>query len=248
MARDSGPPSRARAHALQGGAGLAFSKGDYDRAKQLARKAIEVATATGSTFDEMAANTVLGVSANNERDFATARYHLERSGELAEQLGLEPLEVKLGLAILALNSGDAARAARLFEEVLESHRRAGSAEGIGFALLNLGLARIRLGEHESARRDFTEAREAFEVVGFRAHVAHALQGLAAAESGMGRPEEAARLLGLARAQLDEVGWSSDDFDPTLAAEVGESVRRELGEERFAAAFAAGRESAAAGSR
>lgn len=83
---------------------------------------------------------------------------------------------------------------------------------------------------------------AFASVGFKAHVGHALTGLAAVEAHNGRHEDAARLLGHANALGAEVGASSDDFDPTLAAKVEAEARARLGDDHFAAAYEDGRRS------
>ena len=90
-------PSVARAQALRGAAGLAWVLGDFAKAKTLAKAAIPVAVEVGSTWDEMAANTVLGIVANVEGDRALARRHHRRSMELAEEIGLEPIVQKLNL-------------------------------------------------------------------------------------------------------------------------------------------------------
>lgn len=230
-----------RARALQGGAGLAWSLGDFNRAEELAREAVLVATAAGSLWDEMAAYTVLGSVANNEGDLGSARRHHPRSMALAELQGLEPTAQRLNLGLVALDSGQYEDAEALFEEVLASHRRSGNVKGAAFALLNLGVMRHELGQHETSRRLFEEARERFEELGFRAHVAHALQGIAAAEASDGHFESAARLMGQARRELDQIGARADDFGADMLTRTREQARAALGAERFSAAFDAGRE-------
>ncbi len=239
LSRAAGPPSAARARALAGAAGLAFSQGDRAEAKRLATEAIWCAQVAGALYDESSAHVVLGVTANAERDWPAARIHLRRSIELSVMLGVEPVTEKLNLGITSLDSGDYPAAVELFEDVLASHRRNGSDEGIGFALLNLGLARHRLGDDLAAQRDFDEARERFAGLGFRAHVGHAVLGCAAIEARAGRHAEAARLLGAARAELGAIDWSADDFDPELARQVEERVRAALGDEAFESAYAVG---------
>ncbi|MDF2750497.1 MAG: Transcriptional regulator [Gaiellaceae bacterium] len=233
-------PSTARARALQGGAGLAWSLGDFACAKELAREAIPVAAEVGSLWDEIAANTVLGVVANNEDDREAARRHHRRGMELSEQLGLEPLPQKLNLGIVALDSGDYDEARELFEDVLAHHRRAENDAGIGFALINLGVVHHALGDHGASLEAFREAGERFERVGFRVHVAHALQGLAAFEASEGRFREAARLLGRARAELDEVGAAETDFAADMVGWTKGRAAEALGPEGFEAAYEAAR--------
>jgi predicted ATPase/DNA-binding SARP family transcriptional activator len=238
LAVDDGPATVARACALQGAAGLAWTRGDLERAKELARAAISVAVEARSKWDEGSAHTVLGIVANTEGDRATARYHHERSLEISEELGIEPVVQKLNLGVVALDTGDYETAIPLFEDVLESHRRHERPWGIGFALLSLGRARYELGDQKAARRDFEEARACFEEVGFRGQVASALQGLAAIEASEARFEETARLLGQARRELDDAGQSGDEF-AALTVSTEAQARAALGDEAFDAAYARG---------
>jgi tetratricopeptide (TPR) repeat protein len=244
LAAGDGAATVPRAQALRGAAGLAWVLGDLERSKELAQAAIPVAVEAGSTWDEMAANTVLGVVANVENDRALARRHHRRSMELSEQLGIEPFAQKLNLGVIALDEGDYPEAQAMFEDVLAIHRRNENVEGIGTALLNLGVVHFALREHEASLRAFEEARECFEEVGFRAHVAHAFQGFAAYAASEGRFADAARLLGQARGELDEIGAPEGDFAQDMVDWTKEQARAGLGEEPFEAAYGAGREGAA----
>jgi predicted ATPase/DNA-binding SARP family transcriptional activator len=244
LGASDGAPTVARAQALRGAAGLAWVLGDLERSKELAQAAIPVAVEAGSTWDEMAANTVLGVVANVEGDRALARHHHRRSMELSEQLGIEPFAQKLNLGVIALDEGDYPEAQAMFEDVLAIHRRNESVEGIGTALLNLGVVHYALGEYEASLRAFEEARKCFEEVGFRAHVAHAFQGFAAYAASEGRFEDAARLLGQARGELDEIGAPEGDFAQNMVDWTKEQARAALGDDAFEAAYAAGHESGA----
>jgi predicted ATPase/DNA-binding SARP family transcriptional activator len=228
-----------RAHALRAGAGLAWMRGDIARAKELAEAAIPVAIETGTTADELAAHTVLGIVANARGDHERARYHHQRSLELAEELGVEPVVQKLNLGVVALDCGNHEEAIALFEDVLASHRGHERPAGVGYALLNLGLAHYELGEHEASRREFEEARECLAQAGLREQRAQALQGLAAAEASEGRFEHAAQLLGEARRELDELGMSEDGFAAQMVAETKAKARAALGDQVFGTAYASG---------
>jgi tetratricopeptide (TPR) repeat protein len=216
-------------------------RGELARARELAEAAIPTAVEAGSIWDEGAAHTVLGIVANAEGDRERARHHHQRSIELAEQLGIEPVVQKLNLGVVALDSGDYEEAIALLEDVLASHRRDGNAHGCGFALLNLGLAHYELGDREASRREFEEARACLGESGVREQLAHALQGLAAAEARDRRFEEAARLLAQARRELDELGTSENGFAPAMVAETKAAARAALGDEAFEEAYGAGRD-------
>ena len=240
LAADDGSPTVLRAQALRGAAGLASVVGDLERARELARLALSAAVEAGSIWDEMGANTILGIVANVEGDRTLARQHHRRSIELSEQVGLEPLAQKLNLGVIALDEGDLAEAQLMFEDVLAIQRQNENLEGIGFALLNLGVVHYALGEHQASVSAFEEALVCFEEVGFRAHVAHALQGLAAYAAHEGRFDDAARLLGQARGELDEIGVPEGDFAEGMVDPTKEQARAALGEAGFEAAYAAGR--------
>lgn len=232
-------PSQARAQALQGAASLLYVLGRHAAAAEHAAAAVEVARHSGSNWDEVGAQTVLGVLASLDGDYDAARAHHLRAGVLLEGLGLPVLMPKLNLGTVEHAAGNYPAAAELFAELVPQHRESGSLEGIGLASLNLGLALYRLGEFADAEAGFREARASFEALGFTAHVAHAGQGLAACAMARGRAAEAAGLLGDAARRLAELGWSNDDFDPTLAAEIEAAARLTLGDDVFAAAFEAG---------
>ena len=233
-----GPATAERASALEGAAGLAWMRGDRERAKQHARVAITVATEARATWSESAAHTVLGIVANEEGDRKSARFHHERSIELTQELGVEPVTEKLNLGVLELDSGNHETATRLFQDVLAARRKDNNRVGMGFALLNLGLVRYELGEHLASERDFAEARSYFEEAGLRVQLAYALQGLAAAEASRGHFEEAASLLGKARHELDSFGSPEDGFAPEMVAWTKERAQSALGDQSFAAAHAA----------
>jgi tetratricopeptide (TPR) repeat protein len=187
----------------------------------------------------MAGSTILGIVATRRREFDAARGHLRLSARLEEELTGQVVDAWVNLANLELEAGEFAAAAELLERAVVIRRQPGQYSELGTALLNLGIARYRLGEYEVAQACFDEARSAFVEVGFRAHVAHARQGLAACAAATDRFDEAAALLGHAATELAELGWSDDDFDPTLAAEVESATRKALGDEAFAATFAGG---------
>jgi non-specific serine/threonine protein kinase len=239
LAANDGAPTVALAQALRGAAGLAWVLGDLERATELAQAAIPVAVEAGSMWDEISAHNILGIVANVEGDRARARLHHRRAIELCEELGIEPVVQKVNLGVVALDDGELPEARAMFEDVLAIHRRKENIEGIGTALLNLGVVHHALGEHEASLRAFEEARDCFEEVGFRAHVAHALQGFAAYAASEGRFEEAARLLGQARRELDEIGAPEGDFASEIVERTKEQAREALGDELFEASYDAG---------
>jgi tetratricopeptide (TPR) repeat protein len=239
LAAGDGPPTAARARALYGAAGLTWSRGDLERAKELARSARSVAVAAGSEWYELGAHTVLGHVANAEGDRAGSRRHHERSLELKEQLGLEPLVEKLNLGEVAIDAGEYEAALALLTDILGSERRSDYPSTTAFAFLYVGRVHYELEQHEASRRAFEEALVCFEEMGFRSRMAFAIQGLAAAEVLESRFERAARLLGQARRLLDDAGTPEDRGDPRMLAGTKTRARAALGDEAYEAAYAAG---------
>lgn len=228
--------SHARARALRGSGGLAWSRGSLELAETRATEAVALAGALGDADELIGAHTVLGALANRRQDVESARRHYEQALSIRQSLGVEPVVEKLNLAVVVMDSGDPGSAIPLLEDVLESNRRAHDLAGVvGFATLNLGQAHYRLGDVSIAQERFREARVAFSEIGFRAHVAHALQGLAACAASTERHEEAARLLGRAATELGEV-VDADEYFPSLASEVEAAARSALGDETFARAY------------
>jgi non-specific serine/threonine protein kinase len=232
-------PPQLVAQACRGAAGLAWSRGARARARELAERGIEAARISGDGVVELSCHTVLGLVARDEADYERARSHLEQSAAIATALGREGdvVVAKMNLGSVAFDSGDHDAGVRLWEDVLVYHRTHGNDEGIGFALLNLGVASHRLQRAEEARARFGEAETLFARIGFREHFAHALQGIAAVDAAEGRALSAARLLGRATRLLAETGAAETNFDAALSREAEASARAQLGEEAFEVAFA-----------
>jgi tetratricopeptide (TPR) repeat protein len=239
------PGARATAaysRALFGAGILAWALGDYMRGRAAGMELLEIAERARSKPDEHNANKVLSMIALRLRDFEACERYALRTIEVARELGNQQdlLTDRLNYAVLILDWCRVEEAIPMFEEALGAYRRIGYAEGIGLAQLNLGEAASILGQHDPARDHFEAARAAFESIGFRAHVGHALRGLAAVEAAVGNFVEAAELLGRADATMADVGWSEDDFTPSLVAAAEASARAELGDEDFRRAFERGR--------
>jgi tetratricopeptide (TPR) repeat protein len=155
---------------------------------------------------------------------------------------IDLLAAKLNLGLVELLAGNAEPAARIFDELLETHGRNGRLHlGYGFAAINLGRALYRLDELDRGQAAFEEARAAFEALRFRAHYAHALQGLAAIAARRGDAEHGATLLGEAAAVLGHVEASEDDFEPGLIPAVEASLRSQLGDDAFTTLYEAASE-------
>ncbi|HJP89255.1 MAG TPA: BTAD domain-containing putative transcriptional regulator [Candidatus Limnocylindrales bacterium] len=241
LARAPGANTPAYRRLVYGAAGLAWTAGDYERAKTAAAEFLASETVVGGEGVYHAQN-LMGVIALKLRDYAAAEHHLLESARLAHEVGDvgDEYVARLNLGNVMMDSGRPEEAAAIFEAVLAYHRGIGSSEGIGFASLNLGEATLRLGDAVQSGQFFEDARVAFGSIGFRAHEGHAIQGLAAVEATAARFDEAATYLGRAEALLSEVGAGRLDFAPDLAETAESLARAAIGDERFAQLFEAGR--------
>jgi CRP-like cAMP-binding protein/tetratricopeptide (TPR) repeat protein len=240
IARGSGAAPALVAQACAGAAGIAWSQGVPDRAAELARDGLRASDVEGGAVTAISCHTVLGLIGRDAGEFDEARAHLEQSQALAASLGREAdvNVARMNLGSVAFDRGHYDEAVALWQEVLAHHRERGAEEGTAIALLNLGLAAHRLDDPPDARERFAEAERLFDRIGFREYQVHALHGLAAVAAVEGRGEEVATLLGRAAGLLAESGSPGVPFAADLAPDAESRARAQIGDEAFAAAFAA----------
>lgn len=135
--------------------------------------------------------------------------------------------------------GDSARAATLYQESLALFRAQDNDKGAAHALYHLA-------ELAFARAAYTEgtalARESlalFSALGDAWPVARGLELLAALDAVTNQPERAARLLGAAGTARARAGAPLPAWEHAGHARLVATLREQLGEERYTAAWAAG---------
>ena len=231
---------RLQAHALHALAGLTWLLGDLDDAGAIAGRGIEVGTAAAALEPVMGCHTVLGLVARDCGDLPGAVRHIERSGALAQELGLERdvIIANTNLADLALAAGDLEGARRRFERTLAYNDGTVAPVDDSFALLGLGAVAYRRGRLDEAVDHLGRALELCERAGFRHNAALALVGLAAVASDRTEHAEAARLLGRATAFL-EAGGELTGADAELYERTRAAALDALGEQRLGELLEAG---------
>jgi tetratricopeptide (TPR) repeat protein len=153
-----------------------------------------------------------------------------------------------GVAQLLNNLGEVARcegeyirAAQFYEESLASFRALGNTSGdIARSIHNLGYVAQAQGNADQARACFTESLRLFQERGNARGIIECIAGMAGVIGAQGQGERAVRLLGATAAQFKAIGaamWPADRIDYHRNEA---SIRAVLGEEAFAAAWAAGR--------
>ena len=237
----SGTPPHARA--LLVAAGLAHFRGDDAAALDLGEQAFRAWSALGDRRHAALALARMADAAGRLGSFDRARALLEQSqslsGDARHQADLEhPAVVKLARAAYA--AGDVATARPLFEQALALGRADQDIHTMLLAQHFLGLFAYQRGEVEQARALHTESLRSAHALGDYPCTMYALAGLAAVAAEGDDAERPTRLLA-AVARLHELtglsllpSFRRGGFETAVAAQ-----RARLGDERFAAAWAAG---------
>jgi non-specific serine/threonine protein kinase len=233
-------PVRAKAFHVAGV--IAFWRGDRTGAAEALTEALALFRAAGDNDGAAFALNRLGTLALHVGDLARADACFAEAGPLirseADEDGIAALEGQLGYA--ALLQGDHERAAAHLEDALARYRQLDSKLGTGRVLIHLGRSLTERGEAAQALPLLREALDSNRETGNRWYQAEALEAVAAAAVRLGEPDRAARLWGTAAALRDVLGAPVPPPDRARHDEVLASVRASLGEERFAAIWAAGR--------
>jgi predicted ATPase/DNA-binding CsgD family transcriptional regulator len=230
------PPPRVVA-ALLAGAFLAHAAGDETAAGAYAAEALALARAIDDSERAGQALIMLGVA--TEADPTAARRSLTEAIALLRALDDRRwLPVALGnLGVVALLEGDRAKARVLFEEELELERRRGYGRGVARSLVDVGDVALEDGDAGRALAAYREALPLFLQEGDRAYTLICLCQMAIGLAG--EPDRAARLFGAVDTLQRQLGLGMLLFVKERYEHAMMRVRQALGEERFAAAWAAG---------
>jgi predicted ATPase/class 3 adenylate cyclase len=240
--QDQMTPAPVLARALYGAGDLAVWQGDYPHAMIHLEQCLALAREVGDVGLAVDALNRLGITSYLGDDPRPATQRWEEGLALARALGdpsrlAGPLN-NLGEA--AYFQGDLERAASYYEEALASVRQAGDLNGLIVMLGNLGNIARRQGDLAKAKALYREALEGARQSGDPRTVAGVVEGMAMVIAASGDGARAARLIGACAAARDAIGAP---YLPNERADLAEALpptRASLGEEGWAAAFAAGR--------
>jgi len=167
---------------------------------------------------------------------------LEESLQLFRELGDQVMysHALLDLGYAGRLQGDNARAAASYAESLAVFQNLGHMWGIAAVQLALGYLAQAQGDAPRAAACFAESLVRYRELGHQEGIAVCLAGSAGVAGSLGQPVRAARLFGAAeglRARIGALGQPIERaaYDASLA-----SVRGQLNQETFAAAWAEGR--------
>ncbi len=245
-----------RARALSAAGNLAVYRGDahvapalLDESQALLDESQALFQALGDTWGTASVLQSLGLLANEQGDPQRAISLMEQSLALFRALG-DRWAIGCTLLFLAFphldmaGSGDTqdnrSRACELLEESLAHIRHVGDVHIIAATLVLLGSVVGKQGDGRRARVLLEEALRLADEIGNKQQIVHALMGFAelAAQGRGAEAERAARLTGAAQALISVIGSDQMNWGHQAASRfVG--LRAQLGDARFAAAWAEG---------
>ncbi len=234
-------PTPERVLALSRTGAIAWQQGDYRRARELAEEGLTQSRQIGHAFGESSTILLLGWVAEDEGRFDEAEAHLTEALRLLQSQGRTTWVgfALNSLGVVAYERGDTARAAGRFEEALESFRANENTYGIGFVLTNLAKTARKQNDYLRAAPLYAESLVLLHEHGDRWSIGGCLRGLASIAAATRQYARAARLWGAAEALREAIG-APPLRSNARAQEAIAATRRGLGEEAFAAAWAAGR--------
>ncbi|HLZ27174.1 MAG TPA: tetratricopeptide repeat protein [Chloroflexota bacterium] len=238
-----GVPPATRAKVCTVAGHVAFLRGEYDAARTLLEESVTLSRGAADAPGVVQALINLALVAMTRADTAQASALLHESLDIAGNLADNP-SVALSLNLLGQNAyyrGELAEAHSLLERSLDLRRAEGNRWGTAQALCDLGQVCHAEGFAAVARDLHAEGlaiwRDLSDVWG----LAYALEGFAVL-FGARSPERAVRLVAVATAARDRVGIRPlPGRETNLQQTLGECARA-LGDDAYAAAWAAGRAS------
>jgi DNA-binding NarL/FixJ family response regulator len=208
----------------------------------LAEEALELGRACGDPGCIARALFTLSFVAGSREDH-------ERAGELAAEALAVAQQAQLDawlpfahnrLGIELFERGDWDSARQHFEEALAHWRAQGHQWGVGTALANLAQCVRAQGDDERAAALYRESLPVAHRQGDKWGVIESLTGLAGIAGAHGQPGLAARLFAAAEAVRETIGLRLQRYVQSEFERAVDAVRKELGEDAFAAEWAAGK--------
>jgi predicted ATPase/class 3 adenylate cyclase/DNA-binding CsgD family transcriptional regulator/uncharacterized protein HemY len=222
---------------------LAIARGDYDRAATLLEESVTQLEQAGDRQGMTWPFQSLGRLAERLGDHARATLFFEEALAAAQDVGDKAgMAWTLGnLGRQARIQGDFALATSWLEESLRLSRDIGDRWCAARSLGNLGRVALARHDHQRAAALFEESLVLSQSVSGRGRrAAYALHYLGVVARELGQPERAGRLMGAADALEDAGGRAVSPLDRVERKRELASIRQTLGDQRFAAAWAAGR--------
>ena len=239
---DTAPtPGRAWTLALTGT--FAWMQGDHQRARELAVEGLSLSRQIGHVIGE--GNSLSSCSVGRQRTKGDSTRRKPISPRPSGTFGRMASPTWVGFSLNYLGHveyerGDVERATVRFEEARDIFRTTGNTYGIGFVLANLAKTARRQGDYPRATALYAESLVLRYEQGDKQSIASSLRGLASRRGRNPAVADAPPASGERRTPCARRSAHRRRDTPPGAQEAIAATRRGLGEEAFAAAWAAGR--------
>ena len=231
-----------RAKALLNAGMFTLAMGTYVIAETYLEQARALAQASGDLRTVRQALINMGRVASDQDNVERAEALYTESLVLAREQGdqRESVTVLINLGHIALRRGELERAEALYTESLALARERDDQDHVALSLNNLGDVARKRGDLAQAKTLLSDALTAYWELGDPRRCAMVLESLAeTAGAEAGQEERAARLLGAARALRERLGTPLTASSRAISEQAVAAARATVGEEAWAAAFAAG---------
>jgi tetratricopeptide (TPR) repeat protein len=240
-AKDAPPALRARA--LNTAGLMCYDQADHKRGERYNREALALFRDLGDDHGTAWALGFLGVQALvSPAECIEGIRLLEEALALFRELDYKPgiTQVLIGLGEVARLGGDYERAGKAYREAIGIAREEDDKMSEAKAFGNLSYVAQQQGEYARAAELLTRGLRLFRELGTRRYICQNLAGLAGPIVAQGYPQAAARLLGASEAFLETmvIGLQAGDR-PNIERYVV-TVREQLDNAAFDAAWAEGR--------
>jgi tetratricopeptide (TPR) repeat protein len=234
---------RSTAEALNGMALQYELLAQYDRAESLARESLDLYRSLNDAGGVAATLFTLATLALQRGEYQKAAPFLEESFTLREKRGdRHSAAMSLSaLSAVALNRGDTVEARRLIIEALNTLERYDDPWAIAISRTLLGHVELDAGHMQQAQMLFAEAAATFLEMGNLLYLPWALDGMAEVAAARGEWELAGQFYGVREATHLGMTGSLVPLTQSATQRAMAATREALGEDRFAAAKARGRE-------
>ncbi len=242
LAGSDSAPAKTRAEALRVLGAILTWLGNFERGVALKEESLAIYRDLGDKSGIAFILNWLGIDAWFQGDDGRARSLGEEALALQREIGdksgiTETLE---NLGAIAQRDGDYLKMAEYTEEAYALCQELGNKRGVGRTLGDLAVIAQYRGEHRRAVDLLAEAFTLLLELKDKWSFVQLMEAWARSVFGLADPEQVARLLGMAEALRQTTGVSFSSVEGAKSDPIAASVRAQLGEEKFAKAWAEGR--------
>jgi predicted ATPase/DNA-binding CsgD family transcriptional regulator len=218
-----------------------FHHGEYARAHALLEESL-VLSRGGDVRNHTVSLVLLGLVLLFQGDLARAHARLEECLAISREVGYKR---NIGLSIfylglVTLRQGDVDRARSLLEESLVLFKEVGERGRIAEVFFSQGLISFGQGDYAVARALMEESLKILKKLDYKWQTVVCLEGLAAVMAAQGEPVRAVWFMSAAQALCETIGIPLSSLSQARHELTIASVRTQLGEQAFDAAWAEGR--------